>query len=309
MLVCGTEAVRLKRIEEASLPPELPAPIPPGLSTVSSISAAPSIDRLYAAVSGAFLPIHQPHYMYGILKLQQEMSRIVEKEGKLLDRETRNDLEHIQTLNNEKIEKLQLHAKELQSKVKWSAWQTVAQYVTATTSIVLGLGCAATPAGAVAGAFLIASGALGLANRVASDSGIWQCLVGLFTAQRELQIKIANRIDQGLSAVSLALSIGGTIGAYNARALEILSLGRDPIMQKAALALTSLNSVLNITMQAGAGVAGRRQHNFLADLKMIDLTGNVLREEVKTNTAEVNKMIQLSDEIDKIIKGAISSLT
>ncbi len=299
-----------QRIDESSLQPNLALPIPQGISTDSSISSAAPVDKLYPALSRPFLPTPQSHYMYRLIEIEREMTRLVEIEGKYFDREIRDDLNRIETLNREKTEMLRLHAKELKSKVKWSAWQTVTQYITSATSIAVGIGCFGSGAASTAGAFLIASGVLGLTNQVASDTGAWRCMASLMSAERDKQIKIAAQVNFGLSAFSIALCLGGTIGAYNARALELLALhGRDPIMQQAATVLTTLNSGLQVSMKVGGALTEKRLSVVKADLKVIDLSSYLLREGIKTNTTEITKMIQLSEEIDKMIKNAISSST
>ncbi len=308
MLVSATEPVRrLRRIDETSLQPQLAPPIPPGISGASSIAPAPSLDNLYETFSRAFLPIPQPHYMIPILEVGRELSRMQGKEFNLIEGEIESDLGRVQALNLEKIQMMQLHTKELESKVKWSAWQTVTQYIAATTSIVIGSGCVATGAGAAAGAFLIASGALGLVNRVASDTGSWQWMTSLFVAEQEKQINIARQIDTGLSAVSLALSFGGTIGAYNAGVLKFLAVSREPIL-KAASSLGLLNSGLKVSMSFGGGLADKRQSKLLADLKVVVLRENLLREGIKMDTPQATRTIQLAEEIDRVLKNAISSL-
>lgn len=310
MIVAGIEPVRRLRINEIEpLGAPLPlAAVPPGISGASSLAASTPIDKIYDALRRPFLPLPHPYYMTEILRVEREMNRLIKIEGALLDKEIRSDLDRIEELNRKKIELLRQRAHELESKAKWSAWQTVTQYVASATSIVTGFGCLATGAGTTAGMFLIASGGLGLVNRIGADVGAWEFITGYFTETRQAQIRLAERVEFGFSALSVGLAITGSIGAYHARAIELLSLSRDQILQ-AATALGLLNTVTQGTLRARESFSNARALCVGADVKKLTAESHILKEQVSTQTEIVRKMIQLSDEIDRIAKQAISSLT
>lgn len=308
--------LNVQRIEASRTQPlfEIPAigsepilPIQPIWNGASTIAPAAPKE---CAFSSLFRPTLAPpleNYLLPLIKLYVANESLANLEAVNCDRDIKISLDRVQELDRQKIEDLVKEAKDAQMKSNWSVFQTVAQYIASTSAIVLGLGLFSVAP--VAGAFLIASGGLGLVNRAISDVGGWQWLASRFTQDNELQHQWAERIDSCLTYISTALAIFGAIGAYHAGALALISqTGRDAAMKKALDILATASAALQAVVRFGIAKQHLRIQNQKAKIKELITLSHLEREKIHPANDNLRRFIENSEAIGQVIKQAIAQI-
>lgn len=307
------EPSRINKVAEASAALTLPAPVPLGISGDSSLSSARAtpLAKISSAVMRPFLPLPDyDNYIPQLLKVEQEMTRILEKEGDQLDAEISLDIKRLEKFNREKIELLQNHAHELKAQSQWGAWAAVTEYVAYSSSIALGLGCLTSGVGTAPALFLIASGVIGLVNRMGADSGAWHWTASCIEANQQKQLHLAQTIENALTATAIALSIVGACGAYHVGLYEKLALAsRESAMSAALQAIAIAGNALQLVQKAGEGYHNHAKLQIQADMKSLTANCNALKARMSMEPVELQKMFKLTEEIDAVIKAAIASST
>lgn len=305
-----SEVIELDSIDQTQLGAPQVVPmiwpsVPLGISGDSSISpASKPAEGIWAAIARPFSLPRTPNYMFALLNIEQRMTKTLEKEGTQLEAEIKSDLKRLEVLNREKIDMLKSHAEALKSQAQWNAWQAVTEYVAYSGSIALGLACFSSGVGVTPGLFLIASGVIGLVNRVGADSGAWRWTASYITANQERQQHLAQAFDSALTATAIALSILGAYGIYYAHVYERLA------MSSLEVAMNALNTAaigLQLTQKAGESYHHSRSLEIQAALKHTQERTTALQTEISMDTAEIQKMFKLSGELDKVIQMAIAS--
>ena len=303
--VNGIERVRVNPIVEIPATAEPLKPIRCSSWAISSMAPAQNL----STPAAAFRPQLEPpasHYMLRIIKFYTELEKTAQLEAEICDKETKTALNRLLEIDKQKVEMIQQRAKEMVSKQSWSVFETVAQYFTSSSSIVIGM--AVSGIAPAAAGFLIAAGGLGLLNRVVSDSCGWEWLVSFFTASCDLQIKIAAQIDSFCLYLSTALAIVGSIGAYQAGVLNLLiQSGRDNAAQKTIQTLSTAGSVMQISTRFGIARMDKTITDIGAELKRQQANSVCVRQEIQTSTANLRKIIDLSEKIADGIKHVIAS--
>ena len=247
-----------------------------------------------------------PHYMWGILKLYSDMENTMRLEGRICERETKIALDRLMEIDKQKIEMFRQRVETMESKQSWSIFETVVQYIASSSSFMIGIALWETAP--VAGAFLLAAGGLGLLNRAASDLGLWQLLASQFTASFDLQIKIASQIDTYSLYLSTALSISGSIGLYHAGALNFLTYaGRNKVLQKCLGIIGYASGFIQVITRLELAKMDWTLQTIGAEIKERDTHSFSARQEIQANTANLRRIIELSEKIGESIKQAIAS--
>ncbi len=304
MSVCAVERARSRKIEDVEIDTEplLIRPMPDYASTILSASVR-EIPKTPAFRPQLSPP--RPYHMWDLLKIEQKMEEIVRHEGKNCDSDTKASLDRLLSLDKQRIEALQKSALEAASKGSWSVWQTVAQYVATASSIILGL--TVLGAAPIAGGLLIAAGGLGLLNRAISDSGGWQWLTSRLYASRDLQMKIAERIDSGFTYLTMAMALSGAIGAYQAGAWALSAASRSDNLNRALQFLLLASGAMQQLTRIGMAHADRKIMHLHSDLKKLETQSVSARQHILLDTLRFRSLIELSEEIDSRIRSAISS--
>jgi len=287
------------------LPVPSPAiPLQAPLAATSSIT--PSSEIFHSTPLRPQLAAPDTHYMYAIFKFYKEMERLAGIESQTCDRETKIALDHLKEIDKQKIELVHKHSEEIKLRGSWSYLEIVAQYITSSSSFFIGLALSSTVP--IAGGFLIAAGGLGLINRAMSDSGMWEWLVSRFTASFDLQIKIASQIDTCTYALSILLSIASTVGLYNAGVLNMLSFSRrDKILEKSIQVIGSAGTAMQVITRLGGATVDRAAKNIEANIKLMEKNSFSARQQITASTANLRKIIDLSEKISECIKQIIHS--
>ena len=304
--VDGIERVRVRPIEEIPSSPISIAPIQLPNSAQSTIAPAAIPDGHKPSLLRPSLTAPLVDFMYPIIRVYEEMERLVHLEILTCDRETKNSLNRLMELDKQKIEMLRQRAKDFESRDTWKVFQTVSQYIASSAAIVLGITLLG-PA-PVASAFLIASGGLGLLNRAVSDSGLWEWVASRFTASVELQRLVSERIDSCMVYLSTALALFGAINAYQAGALALLpDTGRDVVMNKALQILAIGNGALRFISRCGIARMEKKIQNLTQEIKNQETQMVCVRQEIQIRTPNLKRIIELSETIAENVKQAIES--
>ncbi len=288
-------------------PIDFKPPAPQGLSGASSISSvernsplAPLKPKLAPPVA-----VCGKSYLLDIIDLHNEAEEITTAIIDHTSEQIRSDMALLDKFSNERAAALEQHAREIAARETWGVWATIAQYITTAASVVLGIGLLSNPATATAGGFLIASGGLGLGNRVLNDLGVWNVIPTYFTESVETQQKVARWIDTGMYFLSVGLGLAGGIMAYQAGAFATAS--KDEIAQKVGQIMGIAGTVMGAATRFGGALADRRALRLQADLKLIDAKNFSLRQEVNDQTADIKKAIEMNTRIGEDVRNVIIS--
>ncbi|MES2274029.1 MAG: hypothetical protein V4487_07545 [Chlamydiota bacterium] len=308
----GIEELRARTVQNiataqdaAALPIKIAAP--QGLSCVSSIAASPKKETAFA--SRPELEPPKKHYMIDLLKAHQETERLTHKQSKLFETQVNLDTAELEKLSLEKEEALKKAAQEAATRDTWGVFATVAQYIAHAATIIVGIACIATGVGTAAGALLIASGGLGLLNRVMHDTHGWQAVVSWFTKSQELQIKIANQIEMGAFFLSLGLGLAGGIWAYKAGAFAAAAadVGKQGLIAKIGQVVTVGSTVMGAGSRFGGSVSERRLAHHHARIKEIETQMTTNHQTIYQNSSDVEKMLETNQSIGEEIRKGISA--
>lgn len=320
-LPAPTKAVDYKQLSKmaATCPDLIPALA--GLVIPSSENPIPSVESQKAAANAIAqdlrldLPqlntledmkhfVAQLKNFQGILaNLQIRNDVLASQTVNVFDIETQRDLERLQKLNIQLKEAMLEHMRSVKDEKKWGVLQDVLQYFMAATSIVFGVALVATGVGVAAGAILIAAGGLALINRVMSDTGAWKALVSYFTSSRELQTKIANRIETGMFLLSLALTLTGGVMALQAGNLtDLVTLDR------AMKVLTLTTAVANGGVELAKGFITKKSQDMKAKILSISAETTAIQYDMQRNSSTIEETQKLLQETAELVKRAISQL-
>lgn len=277
---------RLQLFQETLLPLAIKPIVPLGLSPLSSLTEAPKIDPPAPSTLQPKLELPRVHYMYDIAKLYDRIESLVTDYTVQLKGQTQIDLTQLERLSEANIQKIQEHARAMAAKQTWDTFTLISQYIASSTSIVLGIGLVSTGAGAVAGGFLIAAGALGLTNRIATDLGAWHALTQYFTKSQELQQQYTQWIDLAVSGISFVTTVTSLICAYQAGTLAMS--GAD-LAQKISQVLALSSTAAGAGTRIGSAHSNKQGLELLADLKEIEMNSFLVRQQLKSNSSEFVK--------------------
>jgi hypothetical protein len=247
--------------------------------------------------------------MIGLLQAHKETERLTAKNTRLFETDVNADLKNIEKLSIEKHEALKRAAEEIENRDTWDVLVNVAQYIGSASSIVLGIACIATGVGTAPGALLIASGGLGLLNRVMHDTHGWESVVAWFTESKELQTKIANKIEMGMFLLSLGLGLAGGIWAYSAGAFTAVAEGgRQTFMTKAGQAIALSGAFMGAGSKVGGSIVERRIAHLQARIREIDTQMTTNHQKTYQTSSDAEKMTDfnqtISDEVAKSISAS-----
>lgn len=251
-----------KRAGEAPVAqlPILPIQHNPTISTLANAESAPSslIQRPQ---------LSPPNYMREVLSLQTGVEDTLKRQIDVFRVDSARETKSLEALEEEKTRVLLKHAEEVAAKNSWSVLATVSQYIAGSSAIFMGIA-----SGGWAGVALIASGSLGLGNRVIHDTVGWQAVAAWFTRNEALQKSLAHKIEMGSFYLSLGLGLAGGMWAYHAGTLamtqgaSVYAVAADKIGKVVGAATTVSGTVANF----GESYASKQAENLRADMKIIE---------------------------------------
>lgn len=162
---------------EISSKPSIKKEVPQGLASIKD------------SISSAFNP------GFFMISLQNDTEEITKQELTLSKKEVEDDVEELKKLNEEKIKALKEHAIKINNASTWETIKNVGSYFAFATSTLVGM----TNANPIYATALVATGAVGLVNRVLSDTGVWKKIASYFVKEVESQESVSRYIDNGFT--------------------------------------------------------------------------------------------------------------
>lgn len=286
--------------------------ITPGISSgVSSISSSntkpPAVPQFKPQLPPPAKPATE-NFLIGVVNFQQENQRVTSKDAKLFEKDAKADLAKIDQLTAEKAEAVKRASEELEARKTWDVLSNVAQYIASASAIVLGITCVATGVGTAPGALLIASGGLGLLNRVMHDTHGWEAVVSWFTESKELQAKIAAKIEMGTFLLSLGLGLAGGIWASSAGAFSAIAEGgRKALMTKTGQAIAMGGAFLGAGTKLGSSVLERRIAHLHAQIREIETQMTTRNHTTYQKTTDTQNMLETNQSVTEEVSKGISA--
>src|SRR5438105_4401549 len=152
--------------------------------------------------------------MYELVKLQKEAERLADKSSEVFEKDVKKTTAEIEKEEAEKRRMLEEEAKKYIKRPVLDFVTHVAEYVMSFGSLVLGI-AATAQAPAWAGGLLIASGLIGLANRFAHDSNLFQTTLTLFVESEETRRKITQKLEWGMFFLQTAVTFASVVYLNN----------------------------------------------------------------------------------------------
>lgn len=288
------ERVRARNIQGVSaplLPPPI-APIPPGFSPLSSIAPATS------------------NVMVALISTHQKTERLAARAALLFDAEATKTLAQLDKLAIEQAEELRKTAEAAASRKTWGTLSTVAQYVTGTGTVLLGVSLWQVPGGAVPGTALIASGVIGLGVRTLHDTQAIEAAVAFFTTSQELQQQIAHRIEMGAFFLEMGLGLAGGVGAWKSGALALAQINGGVAEKTLSAIFTGTNQALSIGGRIGQSHHQKKLSESQARFKELDTQKFLQEQALQDETKQMTKMIESTqaDSLQKAVRAQEISL-
>ncbi len=264
-------------------------PIPtPDYSALSSISPA---QKSEAPKHRPTLPPPQTNIMGPLIQLHLETERQEGKAAQAFRNDITEALDKMERLTAEKQEALEKEAKAMKARDTWTVLGHVAQYVAGASAIIFG--ATTFTIAPAAGLLLIASGGLGLINRVLHDTPLLEAIVAWKTESEELQKKYTHQIEMGLFYLQMGLGLAGGIWAWQAGAfVAAQAANTQTALQNASSIVTTASAVMSVGSQVGVAIQNKKR----ADMEALihRLSGQITTEQqtVYQNISEINRAIE-----------------
>jgi hypothetical protein len=276
--------------------------VPNGLSFDSSIARA----------EGEFPPPrHRPqleapkqHYMLDLLDLHHGVEKAVSKELGIFKTQSTIDLAQIEKLEKEKEETIKKNIEETASRNNWGVLSTVAQYLTPSASIAVGVSL-----GTGWGSFLIASGVAGLSNRIVRDTVGWQTVASWFTQSVENQKRLVRGIEMGFLAVEMGTGLAGGFGAALSGSFSKMAADatRLTAAKKISSTLQAAGTGLKVTSQLGKTFFDQKINDLQGRMRLLDAQAERIRMEMNQQVTDVRGMIDTAQEIGREMHKAVAA--
>lgn len=244
----------------------------------SSIAQSTENPRIHSPLRPT-LSSPDSHYMWEMIALRERMDETSRAEGALYSQEIDRALLQIREIDARHIELLKKQSDDVKSKHTWQVLANVAQYVSFASSLVLGLGMiGAAPYTATC---LIASGSIGVVNRIAIDTGIWSSVADRFFTTSQRSKEIADEIDSALAFISTAL------------------LPRSSFLV--------VSNIFQGSAQLQSTRADKRVLDTKAELNEDDAERKCKQNTIQWKSIDFQNMAQQLEQIDECLKKAIAS--
>lgn len=275
-------------------------PTPCGLSPLSSIGIAekePTVPQLRPTLSAP-----KQNIMIKVLAVHDETERLTSKKAQIFDLEISQTQADITRLADEKQEALLREAEAVKARATYSTLSNVAQYVTYVGIITVGAAI-----GGIPGGIMIASGIVGVGNRVIHDTHLLQAGVEWYTKSEELQKQITHNIEMGAFVLQMGLGLAGGFAAWQTGALAAAQINGANIAESAKTIISGAGTVISMGAKVGETHYDKKIAHLQADMKDIDTKTVLDHQAMYNHSAEMTKMIELSESEAEVAKKSIQA--
>ncbi|MBI5272844.1 MAG: hypothetical protein HY861_02540 [Chlamydiia bacterium] len=281
-------------------------PVPQGISSASSVSKsqiAPESTRHRPELA----PPATQHYMVPLLEVHTQFEELLAHDLALFKTESSIELADIARLNKEKNEALRQYAEEVSKRHTWGVWGSVAEYLTTAASMVVGFSLFSMAPWA--GALLMASGVLGLSNRILQETGGYQTIVSWFTQSAEWQKSIAQKIEMGALYLSMGLGLaGGGLAVYSMGFAAVgAELGRKHLAAKVAATIQLASSAVGATAHLNKVASEKRMGDLQSEAHILEAQTETIKLEISMQSQDARNMIEAAQALTQEMHEAIAS--
>ncbi len=159
------------------------------------------------------MEIKQKHFIFSFAKIYESFEQSAQRLAEMLESQTKDDFKRISDLEEAKYSRIQEFSKSLQAEKKWSFISSAAQTAAAGTSLAIGAASLAQGKSTVASMCMLASGVASLAGKALQYTGAFQKMASWMTSSKEMEAKIASRLETGTQCTALGLGLAGGIAS------------------------------------------------------------------------------------------------
>lgn len=230
-----------------------------------------------------------------LMKLQMAINGVYTNEIEISAKQIEEDLKLNHDLNQKRLEEEKKKSLSVQNASYWNTFQNVATYTGLASSAILGLTCASPLAGVV----IAGSAAVGLANRVCSDTGVWKRVASYFKKDENEQEVLSQRIDN-------TLSIGSALGSLFSltQAGALLSRGADLLKRGFHVGTTLFTGVANYKSQKAKSQVDSNE----AALTRFQKESVALHSEIKQSSQHIDEVAKKDQQIFNKVSSMIHNL-
>lgn len=152
--------------------------------------------------------------MYSLLRTYTRFENTAITQANLLEMQTQRDFAQMRLLEKEKQTKMLELAKSIASDKTWGFVSLAAQTAISASSLALGAVALTKESTRTSGLLLLSSGVASVANRIFSFTGAFKKAASWFTQSKEMQEKIASRLELGGHCLSAGLGALGALSVY-----------------------------------------------------------------------------------------------
>jgi hypothetical protein len=257
-------------------------------------------DSLAPASATSVDPTFNPGFY--LIGLQNDTEAVNRQDILLSKSEIEVDLEELKKLNDEKIAALKEHAIKVNSAATWDAIKNVASYFAFATSTLVGATACVNP---TLSALLIGSGAVGLVNRVLSDTGVWKSIASYFVKEEQTQEKVASYVDYGFSIATTGIGLFNVVGGAYFGVDTLLANGSWQIVKQAGYYGSTILSMVSTYKEAETKSKVHKSESVLSTIegKQVDLSNSL-----KSKTANVEQTVRHNSKLIEGVHTTIKSM-
>lgn len=153
------------------------------------------------------------HFMYSLLNTYTKFEKTAGAQTDLLERQTIRDFAEMQRIEDEKRSKIQELAKTNASERNWSLISSTTQNIITGSTLAVGAFSLASGGVNPASVLMLASGVTSAASRIFQYTGAYNKVASWMSSAKEMQEKIASRLEIGTQCVAAGLGLASGITA------------------------------------------------------------------------------------------------
>ena len=269
------------------------------------IAISKFLDQAATVAESEASPKLKEAYQLLVIKLHNLAQEVASSHITHIQKQIRADSAELEQLNLKKTEEIRKHILENEKNSTWSFFSNIMQYFLSASTIVLGGIMIGTGVGAVAGAFLIAAGGLGLLDRIAKDTGAYMAIAGYFSKSQQMQEKIASWIATTVLFITIGLGMTGGI-------MSSMSTGLDAARASLTAIEAAKKAEIAIGLATGGIAVGKANSDnntaqIQKSLQLIEGRIFLMKEDLRRNGSEAKSTIHMMQAISTQARQTVSA--
>lgn len=249
----------------------------------------------------------RPTVEHSIITMNNRINKTHDKFVRQESEEMQQIDRSLDELHKKYLEELKEHAINAQNKSAWGTLINVTAYIASITSIMSGVVLLSSgPVGIAVGKLLIVSGALGLFNRIISDTGGFENIVAYFTKNEETQQKVAYWLNISMICLTLGLGLYSVFAGIHGGVFALANL------PGAGQTLLKSMTITSVVLQALGNLMhyyySRKINNQAALITKNQSESTYLENNLSEKVQLIDKSFQTTNSSLKVAQNALNGM-